>query len=94
MSLKQIILLAVVCQIALALPSVRVKREEEEVASSAAAELNPIDSEVNFFIFTIIHFLLCVFIYLLKAKVALEAKYFVITHFSFINTFFFGVRGC
>uniref|UniRef100_T1GSS3 Uncharacterized protein n=1 Tax=Megaselia scalaris TaxID=36166 RepID=T1GSS3_MEGSC len=44
MSLKQIILLAVVCQIALALPSVRVKREEEEVASSAAAELNPIDS--------------------------------------------------
>ncbi|KAL5276282.1 hypothetical protein ACFFRR_001862 [Megaselia abdita] len=44
MSLKQILLLVAVCQIALALPSVRVKREEEEVGLGGA-ELNPIDTE-------------------------------------------------
>lgn len=52
MSLKQMVLLAAVCQIAFALPSVRVKREEEEVGLGGA-ELNPIDTEVIF------RFILC-----------------------------------
>lgn len=45
MSLKQIILLVAVCQVALTLPSVRVKRQEEEVGTGGA-EPNPIDNEV------------------------------------------------